>query len=436
MSRRRRRAGDAAGAVRGPRRERLRGGRSRRPLAACLALLAAACGPSDPEPDIPDDALPATVRVYTDRGDHALRAVLDAFEDDTGVRVEVAVAPAAELLARLARERRTGAAGADLLVLDDAADLVAPAAGELLASVETDALEEAVPEDLRDPDGRWWGVAQRARVLAHRCDDPSVPDSLATLAALADTAWRGRVLVGAGGPTTVEALVAGVLAREGEGAAAALAEGLAEALARAPEGDDAAQASALLDGAGDVAVVESRALARALEGTPRRGEVCVRFPDQEGDGAPMTLAAAAVVDGAPSPDLAEPLLEHLVSAEAQETLAWSGHEYPVRTHVAWSPPLLAWGPFRADTAAAAVTAEVRRLAASLLEARDAEGAEGRDGDAPADGDVPSAAEGRASGEADGEPLAAVSPAAVPAGAEARGRPARRPRRGRARPRAR
>ena len=432
MSRRRRRSREASEGARARRGERLRARRARRPLAAGLALLAAACGPSDPEPDIPADALPATVRVYTDRGDDALRAVLDAFEDATGVRVEVAVAPAPELLARLGRERRTGAAGAGLLVLDDAAALVAPAARELLASVETDALDEAVPADLRDPDGRWWGVAQRARVLAHRCGDPAVPDSLTTLASLADTAWRGRVLVGAEGPTTVEGLVAEVLARGGEGAAAALAAGLPEALARAPEGDDGAQASALLEGAGDVAVVETRALARALEGTPRRGEVCVRFPDQEGDGTPMTLTAAAVVDAAPSPDLAEPLLEHLVSAEAQETLAWSGHEYPVRPDVAWSPPLLAWGPFRADTAAAAVTAEVRRVAASLLEARDPDG----DGDAPTEGDVPSAAEGRATGAPPGAALPALSPAAVPAGAEARGRPARRPRRGRARPRAR
>ena len=52
-----------------------------------------------------------------------------------------------------------------------------------------------MPADLRDPQGRWYGLALRARTVAYNPDavDPSEFDTKDTYADLADPKWKGRL---------------------------------------------------------------------------------------------------------------------------------------------------------------------------------------------------------------------------------------------------
>lgn len=341
-------------------------------LAVAVAAALGGCGDAGRDVAGGDPPPRPTVTVYTDRYDPPLTAVLQAFHDRTGVRPAVVVASTARLLERLARERAEGGVRADLVVVDDAAALADPVREGLLAPVETRTLERAAGDGPRHPEGRWWGVTQRTWVLATRCGEDVEPP--ASLDALADSTWSGRVLVGDVGPTTPRSLVAAVVARRGPLEAAAWADSLAGGLARPPRGDDAAQVEALLAGEGDVAVVDSRVLARTVdEETP--GRVCVRIPD--GDrGAALTVSAAGVVEGSRRRSRAVALLEHLLGAPSQRTFAWEGHEYPVRDDVPWSPTLLAWGGFRADTTGPATLRAAADTAGAILRRAAPPGEEG------------------------------------------------------------
>ena len=51
---------------------------------------------------------------------------------------------------------------------------------------------QLIPANLRDPDGLWYGLAKRARVLVYAKDRVD-PAQLSTYEALADPAFKGKV---------------------------------------------------------------------------------------------------------------------------------------------------------------------------------------------------------------------------------------------------
>src|SRR5690606_13073471 len=115
----------------------------------------------------------------------------------------------------------------------------AKAAG-LLQPVTSEVLTANVPSHLRDPEGHWFGLTRRARVIAYakgRVD----PSQLSTYGALARPAWKGRVTVRSSDNVYNQSLLASIIAHEGAEAAREWAEGIANNLSRTPSGGDTDQ---------------------------------------------------------------------------------------------------------------------------------------------------------------------------------------------------
>lgn len=319
-------------------------------------------------PTLPAEAA-GEVNLYNARHYGTDRELWEGFERATGIKVNVISGNHDELIQRI---RTEGAASpADVFITVDAGRLAFAADQGLLQPVRSEVLERVVPAHLRHPEGLWYGLAVRARVLVHAKDRVD-PATLSTYEALAEPAFEGRVLVRSSSNVYNLSLVGSLIHAHGVAATEAWCRGLVANLARPPEGGDTDQLKALAAGVGDVAISNTYYLARlAASDNPDERAVAeklrVFFPNQGDRGTHVNVSGGGVVATAPNRDNAVRFLEYLVTPEAQRYFADVSMEYPVDPAVKPHPVLAAWGEFEQDTLNAAVYAANSAEAAMLTD---------------------------------------------------------------------
>ena len=311
------------------------------PSLMALTLFIAGCGGETGE----------VVNVYSHRHYDADQLLFDQFAELTGIEVRVVTASADELITRLDREGE--ASPADVLITVDAGRLHRAKELNLLRAVNSAELSRSIPEHLRDPEGYWFGLTQRARILAYG-KDRVAPQELSSYEDLSDPRWQGRVVVRSSENIYNLSLLASIIAANGPEAAEAWAAAVVENLARPPQGNDTDQIMDVAAGVADVAIVNTYYVGRLLNdpdpaARELASQVGVFFPNQNGRGTHVNVSGAGVTTYSPNPDNAIRLLEFLVSEEAQRVFAETIFEYPVRADVPWAATLHEWGEFQADT---------------------------------------------------------------------------------------
>lgn len=291
------------------------------------------------------------VNVYSHRHYDIDRQLFARFTEETGIRVNVVTGSADELITRLQTEGASSPA--DLLITVDAGRLHRARERGLLQAVESSQLESQVPARYRDPEGYWYGLTTRARVLVYARGRVR-PEEISTYESLAAPEWRGRVLVRSSENVYNQSLLAAMIAEVGEAAALAWAQGIARNLARSPSGGDTDQLKAVAAGAGDVAISNTYYLAKLAsseDAEERRvyEQLGVVFPNQADRGTHVNVSGAGVTRHAPNRDAAVRLLEFLTADDAQRLYAEGNQEYPVKPGIASSAILQGWGDFRGDT---------------------------------------------------------------------------------------
>jgi len=319
--------------------------RAARGLAVAAAAVLAILLPAGPASAVGDEV----VHVYSARHYDVDERLFARFTEQTGIRVRVIEGTSDELIARLRREGDLSPA--DLFITVDAGRLHRAVEAGILGPADSEVLRERVPETLRHPDGLWFGLTKRARVIV--VSRERVPAEVQLdYEDLATPAWRGRVLVRSSSNIYNQSLVAAMIEANGVEAAEAWCRGIAANLARRPQGGDRDQVRAVAAGEGDAAIVNHYYLAQMLAGSPAdraaASKVRVIFPNQDAGGTHVNVSGAGVVRTAPNRANAIRLLEFLVSAEAQEILAAGTQEYPVVEGVTTTPVLAALGPFTAQ----------------------------------------------------------------------------------------
>ncbi|MBP6596912.1 MAG: hypothetical protein KA196_05300, partial [Arenimonas sp.] len=145
----------------------------------CSLLIAAFLAPA---------ALAAELVVYTERKEPLVKPLFDRYERETGTRILLLSDAAPVLIERLAAEG--AATRADIFMAVDAGNLWQAAERGVLAPTRSPALEAAIPSNLRDPQGRWFALSQRARTIVHSTERVQ-PAQLSTYEALAGPEWKG-----------------------------------------------------------------------------------------------------------------------------------------------------------------------------------------------------------------------------------------------------
>lgn len=333
-------------------------------LAAGLAALVTAtgCGAGD-------SAGAGVVNVYSHRHYEADEQLFKRFSEETGIRVNVVTASADELITRLENEGVNSPA--DVLITVDAGRLHRAKEKGLLQPVGSEVLESNIPSALRDPEGYWYGLTKRARVLVY--DTSRVrPGEVSNYEDLVDPRWRGRVLVRSSGNVYNQSLLASVVAAVGEETASGWATGIVANLARQPSGSDTDQAKAVAAGAGDVAIVNSYYVARLKSSADpeerRIGErLAVVFPNQNGRGTHINVSGAGVTRSSKNRENAIKLLEFLSAEAAQRIFSEANFEYPANPRVEPAALLREWGEFREDTLNLARLGELNATAVKVFD---------------------------------------------------------------------
>ena len=291
------------------------------------------------------------VNIYSHRHYDSDRVLFERFTQLTGTKVNVVKASADQLIKRL--EIEGDQSPADLLITVDAGRLCRAEDKGLLQPVKSETLEAQVPEHLRDPEGHWYGLTIRARVIVY-AKDRVKPDQLSTYEALAEPPWKGKVLVRSAQNIYNQSLMASMIIAHGGDGAQAWAEGLVRNFARTPKGNDRDQVKAIAGGVGDVAIVNTYYIGKLL-GSDDEAErsagsaVEIFFPNQKDRGAHINISGAGVTRSSKNVANAVALLEFLTGPDAQQALAKANSEYPINPQVEEPPLLKSWGAFKADT---------------------------------------------------------------------------------------
>jgi len=294
-----------------------------------------------------DSAGEGVVNVYTARHYDTDDALYERFTAETGIRVNVVEGKSDELIARLQREGSLSPA--DVFITVDAGRLWRAEQADLFAPIRSEVLEVRVPESLRHPEGLWFGITKRARVLvvSERVAESDTPTSYAELTG---GEWQGRVLIRSSSNIYNQSLLASMIEASGVESTQRWAEGIVANMARRPQGGDTDQIRAVAAGEGDVAVVNHYYLARLMNGSDAdravAGSVRAVFPNQEQGGTHVNISGAGVLADAPNRENAVRFVEFLVSDEAQRVLAIDNNEFPVVPGIALSETLSSFGDFR------------------------------------------------------------------------------------------
>ncbi|MGD1952807.1 MAG: Fe(3+) ABC transporter substrate-binding protein [Leptolyngbyaceae cyanobacterium] len=293
------------------------------------------------------------VNLYSSRHYNTDDKLYQDFTERTGIRVNLLEGSADELLARLKAEGDRSPA--DVFMTVDAGRLWAADQEGIFTPVSSSVLEERIPASLRHPEGHWFGVSKRARVLMYNKDlvDPS---ELSTYEALTDPRWRGQILTRTSTNIYSQSLTASMVAVHGVADTEEWADGLVANFARDPEGNDRAQIEAAAAGIGSIAIANTYYLPRyAKDEDPAQQEIFkklgVFFPNQGEDerGTHVNISGAGVVQSAPNRENAIRFLEFLSSDSAQAFFAQGNNEYPVVEGIPIDPVVGEFGTFKADT---------------------------------------------------------------------------------------
>lgn len=315
---------------------------------AFLSLLLAACDNS--QPDATADK--QEVNLYSSQQEHLIRPVLEQFTEETGIAVNLTTGDNAEVVTRLEYEGEN--TPADLLLTVDIGNVYQAKEKGLLQALDSAYLTETIPAHLRDPEGYWYGLTSRARLVFYHKERVQ-PEEIGSYRDLADERWNGRVLIRSSNNTYNQSLVAALIAHHGREAALEWAKGVVANMARAPQGGDSDQILAVLAGEGDIAVANSYYYGRLVAGdaSVRNAQVAekigVIFPGQDEEGTHVNIRGGGVTAHAKNRDNAVKLLEYLVAEPAQRFFADGNLEYPANPAVEPHEAVKAWGDFTRDT---------------------------------------------------------------------------------------
>ena len=298
------------------------------------------------------------VTVYTGRH-YGIERVFDEFTEATGIEVRFTTGKDPELRERLVAEGAN--TPADMLMTADAANVELAATAGVLAPVASETLDTAIPAELRSPDGTWFALSRRARVIISSTERVHLPPT--TYAAVGDLAWKGKLCMRPSTHPYTQSLVASLIAAEGEAAAEAVVKSWVDNDPLFIDSDTDIY-RAIAAGECDVAIANSYYFGRLQTEDPAF-PVAITWPEQDGRGAHVNVSTAGITSNAPNPTDALRLLEWLAT-DGQKTFSDANFEYPADASVEPADIVAAWGPFIGDTSVIARLGEFQPGAVALL----------------------------------------------------------------------
>jgi iron(III) transport system substrate-binding protein len=331
---------------------------------SCLAATLAACGVIGASTAV---LAQGEVNVYSYREQKLIQPMFDAFTKDTGIKVNV-VSASSGLEQRIATEGTNSPA--DVLLTVDVARLQDAVNAGITQPIKSSTLDSVVPEQYRDPNGAWYGISMRARVV-YASKERVKQDSI-SYEELADPKWKGKICIRSGQHMYNNALFAAYVAHYGETQAEDWLKGVKANLAQKPSGGDREVARDIAAGKCDIGLGNTYYWAlmndkEADKKTWAEATKVVLPTFKKSGGTHVNLSGVVLAKNAPNKANAMKLIEWLAGEQAQHIYADSNYEYPMRKGIKINPTIAGYGEINPDSLPIAKIADNKKAAATLVD---------------------------------------------------------------------
>lgn len=299
-------------------------------LAASGALLAGCAASPGTEPAEPadpgaDSTADGAFTLYSGRDEELVQPLIDIFEEQSGITVDVRYGNTAELGALLLEEAE--ATPAQVFLSQDAGALGALSQAGLFATLPED-IAGAVPAGFTSTDDSWVGITGRARVVVYDGDEFTADELPDTIEEYITDEWAGRLGV-APGNASLQSFVTALRVLEGEDGAEAWVEALA---ANDPQifENNTSILTAAGEGAVDVGLINHYYWYRqAAEVGAENMRAQLKFLEAGDAGSMVNVTGAGLLSTAGDDADALEFVRFLVSEEAQTYFVEQTFEYPL-----------------------------------------------------------------------------------------------------------
>jgi iron(III) transport system substrate-binding protein len=309
------------------------------------------------------------VNIYSSRHYDTDLELYDQFTEETGIEINLIEGSSDELIERMRNEGINSPA--DVVITVDAGRLWRAKEADVLQPIESDYLEEVIPEQLRDVDDMWVGLSKRVRGIIYNRENVD-PADLEGYMDLADEKWNGRLCVRSSNNIYNQSLVASLIESNGEERVEEWANGLVSNFARDPQGGDTDQIKAVAAGICDVAIANHYYLARLMQSSDEQDlevaeKVDIYFPPAEFGGAHVNISGAGIAANSPNKENAIRFIEYLATEEAQQLYSIGNNEFPILQDMEVPGVLGEFGSFDSDAVNVTSYGENNPLAIRLMD---------------------------------------------------------------------
>ena len=309
------------------------------------------------------------VNIYSSRHYDTDLELYDQFTEETGIEINLIEGSSDELIERMRNEGINSPA--DVVITVDAGRLWRAKEADVLQPIESEYLEDVIPEQLRDVDDMWVGLSKRVRGIIYNKENVD-PAELEGYMDLADEQWSGRLCVRSSNNIYNQSLVASLIESYGEDRVEEWANGLVSNFARDPQGGDTDQIKAVAAGICDVAIANHYYLARLMQSGEEQDQevaqkVDIYFPPAEFGGAHVNISGAGIAANSPNKENAIRFIEYLATEEAQQLYSIGNNEFPILQDMEVPGVLGEFGSFDSDAVNVTSYGENNPLAIRLMD---------------------------------------------------------------------
>jgi iron(III) transport system substrate-binding protein len=271
------------------------------------------------------------VVIYTSLDQVFSEPVLQAFEEETGIRVravyDVEASKTTGLVNRLIAEKPNPRA--DVFWNSEVGRTLVLKEKGILAPYRSPSAVD-IPEQFQDNEGYWTGFAARARVLIYNTDQLTEEEMPASIFELTEPEWRGKVAMAYPLFGTTATHVAAWYAVLGPERTEDYLRALKANEVLIVDGN-ATSRDVVVQGEVPLGFTDTDDVNVAIQSGKAVG---MSFPDEGGLGTLMIPNTVALIAGGPNPDMGKRLIDYLLSKDVERRLAFSDSmQIPVRDGV-------------------------------------------------------------------------------------------------------
>jgi len=312
--------------------------------AVAAAVTLASCGGTDPNIDVTTDEsgglvingetiadadllskakAEGSMTIYTAYTVDKEQKIVDAFEEATGLKVEVVGLGTAPLVTRVQSENQAKQYTADVVKLGNLVNVDKLAAGGLLTSY-TPPTGFAVPSNANNAEGKYWAWNQSPLAPGYNTGLVNEADAPKSWADLLDPKWQGKLGLAPFAAGGVEIATFQFVRNEVD------PDYWTKLAAQKPSifAVMASVTQAVTQGSVNVAIVQPSVLGEAISGGAK-----IKFVPDPTEGLPLSSNFVGKVSNGPHPSVAQVYLNFLFSKAGQTVVSQSIGDYGIRSDV-------------------------------------------------------------------------------------------------------